>query len=368
MSEKVLEKATDFIRSYGGSRTALLYDVDPDGQGAAAIVDRTLKRRFGNHAYSMPGNHFIPYISDRTRHLYDFVERTRPDAVITVDMAVHQSAVYVKKIARSAKVLVLDHHQCRESLSKIDGNIVHVNSNFLKSGIEPHHYCTSKLAYDACKEVADLDDIKWAVGAGIIGDGAGLAWKPFIDSIYEAHPELSKGSEPYGFKSGLGEISLLINSGMSVSNSDGAGQVFEIVSNSTSPADILTSGKLREFRRVADAEVERLSAKWRDLAEIYESSKLAIYMMPTETFVGPEVAIRISAGTKEPYTFVLAKREGNLVYIGFRTNNQNVNCADLARFSGDGGGHKPSAGANILTSEWEGFKERVLQYMMEHRS
>jgi len=369
MLEKQFGKAADFIKSCN-IKTSLFYDTDADGVTGGAVVAKVLKERTGNYPVSVPSNHLIPYITDATKNIYRELIRENSRKLITVDAPMDQDAEYVLKLAEKMDVLVIDHHQTKQDLSKLAENIVHINSNFLKIPIKPFNYCGSKLSYDICSQITDIGDLDWLAGAGIIGDYSGEAWKNFLDDIYKKHEPLKRGENPYGNNSDLGEIASLINSGMSFSGREGARVAFDACLQACSPEDILrgkiqSAKKLKEYQVKVKEEIGRLTENWEGKADIIEENKLIFYQLPTKMFVQPEVANRISH-QKPDYTFIFLKDLEGMTYLSLRRTDEKVNCGELAMKStrnlknAGGGGHSIAAGGFLMEKDKEVFKKEVL--------
>jgi oligoribonuclease NrnB/cAMP/cGMP phosphodiesterase (DHH superfamily) len=363
----MFKQAIDFIKNCKG-KTVIIYDTDGDGIGAAAILAKTLKRLFKKYPKAIPGHHDLCYI---TKNNYDEISKQKADRIIIVDIAVDQKPEYILKLAKKHKILIIDHHQAHENMNKLK-NIIHVNPYFWKSRISPYKYASSKIVFDICSEIINIEDLDWLAGLGIINDFVGKTWKDFLDKIYKKYPYL-KGKNLYSFDNKLGYINNLITAGYYYSKIRGGKIGYETCLKAKSPLNIIklktnSARKLKKMYDEIEREIQDTMKNWRKNAEIIENKKLIILELNTKFSIQSPVSTKISIQVPN-YTVIVIKKEANKTYISFRRQDGKVDCGELATITtknlenASGGGHIPAAGGNIMTKDWNKFKENVIHFL-----
>jgi len=360
----MIEKAIKFLKSCN-EKSAIIYDVDGDSIGSAVIVAKTLERLFGYKSQAFPISHDLFAVD---KGIYKKIKDGKIRNVIIVDIAVDENPKYILELSKKARILIIDHHQIHKDLNKFD-NILQINPFFLNSKIKPFKYCTSKLTYDICTKAAEIEDLDWLAGLGIINDYCGDRWKDFLDKIYEKYPILKEGKEPYSFDSNFGLIDHMVTSGYYHSGLRGCKIAYEACLEADSPLDILkarTSNAmlLKEFYDEVQEDMVRITTNWRKYSEIDEDKKLVFLKLNTKFSIKSPVSTILSI--KNPnYTVIIYMRKGNFINISIRRNDGRVDCGKLAEQAtknlenANGGGHSPAAGANIMAKDWEIFRKRI---------
>lgn len=363
----MFKQAIDFIKKCKG-KTIIIYDTDGDGIGSAVILAKTLKRLFKKFPKSIPGNHDLFYI---TKNNYDEISKQKADKIIIVDIAVDEKPEYILKLAKNHKILIIDHHQVHKNLNKFK-NIIHMNPSLWKSRIPSFRYASSKIAFDICKKITNVENLDWLAGLGIINDYAGVFWKDFLDKLYEKYPYL-KGKNLYSFDNKLGFINNLITAGYYHSKMKGGKIGYKTCLKSESPLDIIklriaSAKKLKKMYDKVESEIQNTIKNWRKKAEIIENKKLIILELNTKFSIQSPISTKISIEVPN-YTVIVSRKDGNKTYISFRRTDGKVNCGKLAATTtknlrnASGGGHIPAAGGNIMTKDWNKFKENVIRFL-----
>jgi len=364
----MIEKAADFIKKCN-EKTAIIYDVDGDSIGSAVIIAKTIERLFNYIPETFIISHDLFAVD---RGIYKEINDERISNVIIVDISVDEEPSYILKMAKKSKVLILDHHQIRKDLNKFE-NILHVNPFFWNSKVEPVKYCVSKLSYDVCSTITDIEDLAWLAALGIINDYCGETWKEFLDKLYQRYPILKEGSEPYSFDSNLGLIDHIVTSGYYHSGIRGSKIAYEACLEATSPLDLLEfktpkSRVLKNFYDEVQKEIKAVMVSWKKDAEIHEDKKLVFLELKTKFAIKSPISTML--GIKNPNcTFVIFRRQGNYFNISLRREDGKVDCGKLAELAtknleeGGGGGHIPAAGAHIMAKDLEKFKESVIKIL-----
>jgi single-stranded DNA-specific DHH superfamily exonuclease len=362
----MIKQAVEFIRNCSG-KTIIVYDTDGDGIGAAVIISKTLKRIFNRYPKAIPADHDLKYV---TRNDYDEISKQKAENIIIVDMSVDSKIDFITRLAKKHKILIIDHHQSKKNLNR-NRNIVHANPFFWKSRIASFRYASSKVAFDICNKVTNIDDLDWLAGLGIINDYSGKSWKSFLNRIYKKHPYL-KGKDNYSFENKLGYIAHIITSGYYSKRRSGK-MGYDACLKAETPLDIIktrsaSAKKLKKMYNKVEKEIQSIMKNWRKKAEIFENKKLIILKLETRFSIQSTIATKVSI-KKPDHTVVVAKKTGKKIHVSFRRQDRKVNCGELAAAAirglknANGGGHAPAAGGKIMANDWNKFKEKIIRLL-----
>jgi single-stranded DNA-specific DHH superfamily exonuclease len=356
----MIESAVDFIIKNGNKKTLIIYDTDGDGIGAAAILARMFKKLFRKNPKIIPAGHGEEFINKK---IFEQMKNEKFDNIITVDIALDEDPKYILKISKKSKVLIIDHHQTRRDLNKVK-NITHVNPDLWKSNIPSYKYCTSKMVYDICNKITNIENLDWLAGIGIMNDKCEDNWKAFVNKIYKKYPVL---------KNKLKILNNIITSGYFYSKKEGSKLGLKACLEASTPTDILkgktpASKKLKKFYNDVEKEIEEIMKTWKEKAEIIESKKIIFLELNTRFYINSPISNKISF-MKPDYTLFVLKRKGKMTNISLRRQDGKVNCGKLAYNAtknlenANGGGHVPAAGARVMTKDWNKFKETVVNLL-----
>jgi len=362
----MFEQAAEFIKNCKG-KTIVVYDTDGDGIGAAVILSKTIKRLFKKYPKAIPGDHDLAYL---TKNNYDQISGQKPNNVIIVDMSLDEKADYILKLAKKTKILIIDHHQSKRNFN-MNKNIVHVNPYFWKSRIPSFKYATSKIVFDICRKITDIEDLDWLAALGIINDYSGVHWKIFLNKIYKKYPYL-KGKNLYSFENKLGYIVHLITSGY-YSKIIGGKLGYDVCLKAETPMDIIklrtaSAKRMKKMYDKVENVIKKVMKGWKKNAEIIEDKKLIILKLDTKFSIHSSISTKISI-KKPNYTIIVAVKRGNKFHISFRRQDGKVNCGELAgkatRYlkNTKGGGHIPAAGGRIMAGDWNKFRKNVIRLL-----
>ena len=356
----MLNEAADFIRNCKPKNTAVVYHRGcGDGISAAAILIKTFEKYFGERPakiiYANPGKLDLVKIPA----FYEYI--------IFTDLAADQNLKEVLRWSKRSKIAVFDHHTIANNLNEY--GILHIHPDLFQKELEGSRYCGAKLTYDICSLVADIQDLDWLAGVGIINDVGGTAWKKFLDKIYNNYPELSKSKKKYDFSSQLGEIASLFSSGKD--RAGGERLALEVALDAENPKDLLDcSGKaaiLCKYRKSREDEIKYYTDDWKNKAEKY--GNLIIYEISPKNEIISAVSTIISMQVKNKTVVVLRINNGS-IKISYRNQNSKVDCNKLAmqlakEFNGIGGGHPQASGGLISENKLEEFKKRLIELLGE---
>ena len=364
----MIDKAVNFIKNCS-EKTAIIYDIDGDSIGSAIIIAKTIERLFSYVPQAFIISHELFTVG---KGIFKKINDKKIKNVIIVDISVDEEPKYVLEIAKKSNVLIIDHHQIHNNLNKIH-NIVQINPILLNSKLEPYKYCTSKLTYDICSKIFDIEDLAWLAGLGIINDMCGDVWKEFLDKIYKKYPVLKEGKEPYSFGSNFGLINHMITSGYYHSGIKGGKIAYEACLEVDSPLELLEARTskakvLKKFHEEVQKEIDEIVNNWKDSAENYEDKKLIFLELKSRFAIKSPISTIL--GIRNPdHTFIIFRRKDDIINISIRREDGKIDCGKLATFAtknlknASGGGHTPASGAQVMAKDWEKFKENVIKYL-----
>ncbi len=356
----MIKRAVDFLKKNGNKKTIIIFDTDGDGIGAAVILVKTFKKLFKKTTKIMPANHDLFFI---TKDMFQKIKNKKFDTVITVDIAIDEKPEYILKLAKKSKILIIDHHQVHRNLNNIK-NILHFNPNLWKIKIPSYNYCTSKIVYDVCNKLTNIEDLDWLAGIGIVNDISEGKWKGFLNKIYKKYNlSLSK----------LKLINNTITSSYHHSRTKGVKIGYKACLEASSPFDILkartpNSKKLRKFYNIIEKEIILTMKNWKKNAEIFENKKLIILKLKTRFSINSPISTKISE-EKPNYTVIVARKMGKMIYISMRRQNKKVDCGKIASKlskefkNSSGGGHAPAAGIHIMNKDWVKFRKKLVNLL-----
>ena len=312
----MLENARDFLKHKG--KTAVVYDTDGDGLGAAVIIAKTIKRLSKRYPKMFPRDHGLSLITERlVRRIKKF------DNIIFLDIAADENTKTVLTIAKKSRIMVVDHHQVQKNLNKY--GILHINPIFWEKKIPASQYCTSKIAYDICIDVID-ENFDWLAGIGMINDKAEKTWKIFLEMIYKRYNIAPKEFEL---------INNIITSPYMFSENKDMDVSYKACLESSTPMDILKSRsaytrKLRKYHDVVEKEILSVMKSWKKNADVVENKKLILLELKTKFSISSVISTKISF-EKPHYTVIVARIGGKHVSASLRRQDKKVDCGKLAK-------------------------------------
>jgi single-stranded DNA-specific DHH superfamily exonuclease len=355
----MLKKAAEFLKEIDNKKTLIIFDTDGDGIGSAAILAKTMKRIFKRMPEAMPANHGLSFIDSS---MVKKIKSKKFDAIITVDAAVDEKPEYVLELAKKSRILIIDHHQIHRNLN--NSKILHVNPNLWKTKFVSYKYCTSKIVYDICSKLTNIEDLDWLAGIGIVNDKSEDTWKGFLKGVYKKY----KISSPK-----LRLTNDIITSGYCYSGRKGVMTGYRACLETSSPVDILraktnNTRRLKKFYDIIEGEIVSEMKNWKRNAEIIEDKKLIILKLNTKFSISSPISTKISF-EKPHYTVLVIRKNGKVFYMSLRRQDKEVDCGRIAEKviknlkDASGGGHIPAAGIHIMSKDWKIFRKRVLELL-----
>ena len=358
-NKALIDRFKKFINSITPQdRVAVIHHTDPDGVCSGVIISKVVERlRKKKIDLRINQYHAAHRILDET---IKQLKQNRINKVITTDLATDEDPLAIKKLAKFADVLIIDHHPVLHRFPL--KNVVVVKSKLI-SGSAP--YCASKMCYDLGSLVADVSDLDWLAVVGSIGDIATRPWKKWVSSVFRKHDVKQMNNL---FDTEFGEISKIISSAETFSHKN-VKECFVVLYSAKDYKAVLKS-RLGRFKKKIDAELNYYIKNLKKLAHItcdliyYEIRPKYNVKSPLSTILGlkyPSKTVFIVDITKNPVR-ISARSQKIKVKV-----NQVIISAMKGIKGAYGGGHAVSSGAIVPKKDYVTFKERIFKILKKQR-
>ena len=340
-------------------RVAVIHHTDPDGVCSGVIISKVVERVRGNKIdLSMNQYHAAHRILPETLKK---LKNKKINKVITTDIAADEDISAIKKLAKFADVLIIDHHPllCKNPPK----NVFIIKSRSIS--LRGQNYCASKMCYDLGSLVTDVSDLDWLAVVGSIGDIATKPWIKWVASVFRKY-NLKQNKELFDTK--FGEVAKTISSAETVSPKN-VKECYDVLYSAKSYKDVLKS-RLCRFRKRIDAELDYYIKNLRKLADVdsgliyYEIQPKYNVKSPLSTILGlkyPKKTVFIVDATKNP------------VRISARSQSKRVKVNEVLIKSmkgiknAYGGGHAVASGAVVPRKDYKKFKTRLFNILKKER-
>jgi oligoribonuclease NrnB/cAMP/cGMP phosphodiesterase (DHH superfamily) len=179
MKEAILQTAKTFEQALDGiSKVAIVFDDDPDGISAAALLSKFLKSK----NITVTGLSLTKYsiLSDQFKKKTEDVE-----CIIFADVCLFNSCniaeftTWCEKNKKSS--ITFDHHKSSNEPKDVSYPGTYFNSGDLQDIVPANRYCTSKLVFDVLLTLdPEIKKFAWLACIGVLGDYAHDTWKKII--------------------------------------------------------------------------------------------------------------------------------------------------------------------------------------------
>lgn len=358
-NQVLVNRFKKFITSIKPSdRVAVIHHTDPDGVCSGVIISKVVEKVRGkkidlrinqNHA----AHRFLPETIQQ-------LKRKKINKVITTDLATDEDPAAIKKVAKFADILIIDHHPVVHKIPL--KNVVVIKSLLISNfGIR---YCAAKMCYDLGALVTDVSDIDWIAAVGSIGDIATGPWKRWLSSVFKKY-KLKLKKELFDTK--FGEIAKIISSAETVSPKN-VKECYNTLYSAKSCKHVIKS-RLSRFKKRIDKELNYYIKNIRKLASVngiiyYEIKPKYNVKSPLSTILG------LKYYNKTVFVVDITK---NPVRISARSQKKSVkvNEALIKSIKGIkgayGGGHEVSSAAIIPKKDYKKFKTRLFNILNKKR-
>lgn len=337
-------------------RVAVIHHTDPDGVCSGVIISKVVERlRSKKIDLRINQYHAAHRILDET---ITQLKKKKINKVITTDLATDEDPANIRKLAKFADILIIDHHPV---LHKFPLKNVIVIKSKLISNKSP--YCASKMCYDLGSLVADVSDLDWLAVVGSIGDIATGPWKRWVSSVFKKYKVKMKKNL---FDTKFGEISKILSSAETFSHKN-VKECFTVLYSAKSYKSVLKS-RLNRFKKKIDAELDYYIKNLKKLAYIdgdliyYEIKPKYNIKSPLSTILGlkyPSKTVFIVDITKNP-----ARISARSQKVKVKVNKILISSMKGIK-DAYGGGHAVSSGAVIPKKDYKKFKERLFKSLQK---
>jgi len=359
-NQALINKFKRFITSITPQdRVAVIHHTDPDGVCSGVIISKVVERVRGKkidlHLNQPHAAHrFLPETIKR-------LKSKKINKVITTDLAVDEDPVAIRKVAKFADILILDHHPV---LNKFPAKNVLVIKSSLISKVG-QKYCAAKMCYDLGNTVTDISDLDWIAVVGSIGDIATEPWKRWMSSVFKKY-KLKKKKELFDTR--FGEIAKIISSAETTSPKN-VKECFTVMYSAKNYRDALKA-RLKRFKKNIDKELNYYIKNLNKLAEV--DSNLIYYEIKPKLNVKSPLSTILGLKYPKKTVFIVDIRK-NPVRVSARsqTKKVKVNEALIKSIKGikgaRGGGHPVSSAASIPKKHYKKFKTRLFNILKKQR-
>jgi single-stranded DNA-specific DHH superfamily exonuclease len=357
---KLIKRFEDFILNLKKKdKIAIIHHTDPDGICSAVIMNKIVEK-----IRKKPIDFIISQESVLIqKSILDQLKNKRINKLIITDICVDQyNSSKLKKIAKFAEIVILDHHKLYKNLNS--KKIIHIKPQLITYRADSSAYCVSKLCFDFGSKITDLQSIDWVAAVGIIGDCTFDYWKPFMDSVFKKY-NIKRNKNI--FKNVLGEIAELIFFTVAY-DVNKTSLCYNVLNNSRNYKDLLHS-KLQKYRKEIRKEINYWKNNVEELAEVYSKQELIF------DFIKPRYPIKAVISTFLGYkypnkTIIIAEdMNKNFIQLSARRRDYKVAVNDLLEnalkglHGANGGGHVTSAGGKLKKKDIFTFKENILRIL-----
>ncbi|MGE0793539.1 MAG: DHH family phosphoesterase [Candidatus Woesearchaeota archaeon] len=351
----MIDKFKDYISSISKqSNVAILHDTDADGMSAMALTNLALKKLNIRIKLTISKHHSGREI---TNELVNELKQNKITHLICLDLPV-ESFPGKEKLS-DFKVLIIDHHPIE--LHHIKSNFLIIKPHLFQYEILPFKICTAQVVYLFFSKIMDIEDLKWILLIGMMGDITYDTHKNFMDDILK---KLKIIPQENIFDTEFGKLVNYITYADCISTNDSYKKVEQSLLNSNNWKQALEN--LNEFKIVED-EINNLIKEFDSKKEILNY----IYFYEVKSkYNTTSILSTIISIKKIPNNVLLVLEENNnKIHISARCQNQQHNMGKMLSEikiklkNASGGGHIPAAGATIQLKDKNKFKEMVIQYI-----
>jgi len=163
-NQALVNRFKKFITSITSKdRVAVIHHTDPDGVCSGVIISKVVERIRGKKIdLRINQYHAAHRILDET---IKQLKKKKINKVITTDLATDEDPINIRKLAKFADILIIDHHPVLHKFPL--KNVIVIKSKLISSKAP---YCASKMCYDLGSLVKDVSDLDWLAVVGSIGD------------------------------------------------------------------------------------------------------------------------------------------------------------------------------------------------------
>ncbi|MCX8190288.1 MAG: DHHA1 domain-containing protein [Candidatus Diapherotrites archaeon] len=169
MPDKQIKRFKNFLDSF--SSFNLFYHGDADGLCSAVIFSKAVEKlcKTVRFAAAVESPDALP----------EFFQKKRLENAVILDIAADSAKTFLEWLSTKANVLIIDHHKAYNDFKS--EKVIIIKPQTI-SAIEPSSYPASKLCFDLCSTLVNLEGFSWVASVGIIGDFAYKKWASFVET------------------------------------------------------------------------------------------------------------------------------------------------------------------------------------------
>ena len=309
---------------------------------------------------------FLKFLSSPAIPLeYDDIEegvirriiQEEPEVVVILDMAIDQYGQEVKKLEKSCRVVIIDHHVITKNLNS--KKTLHINPRFENQAA---YLPSSYLVYHLLKKMGKpVKPYAWIAAIGVIGDYAFREGKDILEEAKKIDSSLLQG-EPRASR--LGEGGNLISAAISAAGKKGAEKALQALVRAEVFEDFESEKQLQLWKRTIEEEIKNVVKNFGKEKEYYPEKRCAFLELVSRYSLISDVSTLLAERYPDQ-TIVIRHRGKGGWKLSLRNQSGGVDLNQLVRKAsqgiGTGGGHEKAAGGFV--TDWEKFKKRFLELL-----
>jgi len=347
-----IEKFKEFLRGISpNEKVAVVHHRDTDGFCSALVFSKALEKLRGKR----PDLVFSADYHEKAL-MKEKLTAFGPGKIVFLDLSIDQFSELIKELEKIASILVLDHHKIYNDLNS--ERTVFIKAQML-SEMDGSNYPASKLAFDLCSELTDMDSEAWIACVGLLGDMSHDSWEAFFR-------ETSQGTglslEQFrALKDLVSAVEVLVPEKFP--------ELFDEFYSKG--AKELLENKFRGFVAELNVLIGKYEVEFREKAEFFPELELYFFAIHTDLEIKSAVIDRLTLKHPDKTIIVFRDRGGELILFSARRQDFKVKMNELlekatAGIKGaSGGGHIPAAAGSVPRESLEEFRENVKRIIRE---
>ena len=324
----------------------VVYHLDTDGTTSAAL----LLKFFPSASLALDS----PELDADTLKA---IEAKGPELIIFLDLAIEQDWKAVKRLEKTSRMLIIDHHLFERDLSS--EKTLYINPRLER---REAYLSASYLVYRLLKEMGKpVEGYTWISAIGVVGDYAFEEGRDVLEEVRSEDPTLLQG---HPLRSRIGEAGRLISSAITAAGEGGGEKAVKRLLKAETFQEFEGEKELQKWKRRIDQEIGGIVEGFEKKGEFHPEKRLAV--LETKSRYPVSSAVSTALAEKHPdLTIIIRRKDEEGFKLSLRNQSGKVNLDRLVKKAcrgiGRGGGHEKAAGAWV--TDWEKFRERFLKLL-----
>ncbi|MFC1774736.1 DHH family phosphoesterase [Nanoarchaeota archaeon] len=360
----LIEQYRDFINSLAkNDKIYILHDIDADGITSAVLLSKIIERTSSANISGTltPGRSGI--ITD------EFIQKVKSEnitTVITLDLTADVDLVQLNKLAKHAKILIIDHHKIyHHPRSK---NVLMIKPKMIFDEVNSAKFANAMFVYFLTQDLIDISDLDWMATVGLVGDIGYDYLTDVIDEVYDKYN--FERNEDY-FKTTPGRIASMVYN--TVTADGNVKLCYDVLMEANSAEEVLKS-KLKDKSDYIQAEIDKYVDETEKRAEFFEDVELIFYNIDSEFNIKSAIAtiLGLKFNKSTVITYSIFEGEG-IVGLSARRDDKKVKVNEILEKAiedipdAHAGGHAVSSGATIPIKHFNRFKKRLFELLKKYK-